>query len=97
MQSIHLVYCSRYGIRQHAVESVVENAHVCIRADVSMSHNRPDIVVHSKEENAITIVEVSVTSLDHLRPRTNVHKHTVGRNQPGRSCYNKKAPASDGG
>ena len=32
-----------------------------------MSHNRPDIVVHDKTRNEMTIVEVGITSLERLQ------------------------------
>ena len=79
VRSIHLRFCNRYGIkrcerlRSHRVESTVENSRVCIRADTpietntAIRANRPDLVVHDKIRNTITIVEVGITSQNNLQ------------------------------
>ena len=38
-----------------------------IRTDLKPRHNRPDIVVHDKLKNEMTIVEVGITSLERLQ------------------------------
>ena len=79
VRSIHLGFCTKYGIkrcrrlRSHRVESTVENSRVCIRTDTpivtstGVRANRPDIVVHDKVRNEITIVEVGITSQNNLQ------------------------------
>ncbi|KAL0265725.1 UNVERIFIED_CONTAM: hypothetical protein PYX00_011440 [Menopon gallinae] len=79
VKSIHLLYCSRFGAVKctrcgaHKVESIVENSRVCIKADMhirtdlKLCHNRPDILVHDKARNEMTIVEVGITSLERLQ------------------------------
>ncbi|XP_029654854.1 uncharacterized protein LOC115228408 [Octopus sinensis] len=78
VRSLHLMLCNKYGIRRsrklrtHKVQSVVENARVCIKVDTSIhtsilvQHNKPDIVVQDKVSGEILIIEVGITCLDRL-------------------------------
>ena len=79
VRSIHLLYSNRFGIKKcagrgaHKVEKVVENSRVCIKSDVhirtdlKLTYDKPDIVVHDKVRNEITIVEVGITSIENLQ------------------------------
>ena len=40
-----------------------------IKTDILIQCDRPDIVVHDKALNEITIVEVGITSQDHLQTK----------------------------
>ncbi|XP_029655289.1 uncharacterized protein LOC115228998 [Octopus sinensis] len=78
VRSLHLMLCNKYGIRRsrklrtHKVQSVVENARVCIKVNTSIhtsilvQHNKPDIVVQDKVSGEIPIIEVGITCLDRL-------------------------------
>ncbi|XP_029654797.1 uncharacterized protein LOC115228332 [Octopus sinensis] len=79
VRCIHLHLCRQYGIRKtkrlktHSVQSVVSNEFVEIRVDTTIStdtavaNNKPDIFVHDKVRNTITLIEVGVTSQNCLK------------------------------
>ncbi|XP_029657237.1 uncharacterized protein LOC115231320 [Octopus sinensis] len=79
VRCIHLHLCRQYGIRKtkrlktHSVQSVVSNEFVEIRVDTTIStdtavaNNKPDIFVHDKVRNTITLIEVGITSQNCLK------------------------------
>ncbi|XP_029657447.1 uncharacterized protein LOC115231605 [Octopus sinensis] len=79
VKCLHLHLCCQYGIRKtkklkiHSVQSVVANEVVEIRldttipTDTAVSNNKPDIFVHDKIKNTITLIEVGITSQNCLK------------------------------
>ncbi|KAL6120655.1 hypothetical protein NUSPORA_02578 [Nucleospora cyclopteri] len=71
--------CLRYGIkssrniRNHSVQEIVCNEDVEIWADnriktnVKIQCNNPDLFIHDKRKNLITLIEVGITSKDNLQ------------------------------
>ena len=78
VRCIHLSLCVKYGLkalprmRSHSVQEVVANDRAEIRVDmrlqtgIRIQANRPDIFVHDKKRNEITLIEVGITSQDRL-------------------------------
>jgi hypothetical protein len=79
LRCIHLQLCLNYGIkkskkiRNHSLQEYVSNDRAEIRVDtriptsIQVKHNKPDIFVLDKIKKEILIVEVGITSFDHLR------------------------------
>ncbi|KAL6122349.1 hypothetical protein NUSPORA_00589 [Nucleospora cyclopteri] len=79
LRCIHLLMCLRYGlksskkIRNHSVQEIVCNEDVEIRVDnriktnVNIQCNKPDLFIHDKRKNLITLIEVGITRQDNLK------------------------------
>ncbi|XP_029654827.1 uncharacterized protein LOC115228368 [Octopus sinensis] len=79
VKCLHFHLCRQYGIRKtkklktYSVQSVVANEVVEIRVDTTIStdtavsNNKPDIFVHDKMRNTITLIEVGITSQNFLK------------------------------
>ncbi|KAL6120431.1 hypothetical protein NUSPORA_02843 [Nucleospora cyclopteri] len=71
--------CLRYGLKSskkicnHSVQEIVCNEDVEIRVDnriktnVKIQCNKPDLFIHDKRKNLITLIEVGITSQDNLQ------------------------------
>ncbi|KAL6120338.1 hypothetical protein NUSPORA_02946, partial [Nucleospora cyclopteri] len=79
LRCIHLLMCLRYGlksskkIRNHSVQEIVCNEDVeiwvdnRIKTNVKIQCNKPDLFIHDKRKNLITLIEVGKTSQDNLQ------------------------------
>ncbi|KAL6120643.1 hypothetical protein NUSPORA_02590 [Nucleospora cyclopteri] len=79
IRCIHLLMCLRYGLKSskkicnHSVQEIVCNEDVEIRVDnriktnVKIHCNKPDLFIHDKRKNLITLIEVGITSQDNLQ------------------------------
>ncbi|KAI5150636.1 hypothetical protein ENBRE01_1614 [Enteropsectra breve] len=79
LRSIHLFISKNYGItsrkklKNYKVESVIENNNVLIKTDLpiftelKIQANKPDILIHDKIRNVITIIEIGVTNKELLK------------------------------
>ncbi|KAF9758284.1 hypothetical protein NGRA_3165 [Nosema granulosis] len=79
LRCIHLQLYLNYGlsrskkIRNHSLQECVSNDRAEIRVDtriptgIQVKYNKPDIFVLDKVKKEILIVEVGITSFDHLR------------------------------
>ena len=78
LKCIHLSLCNKFGLksskklRSHSVQEVIANDNVEIRVDtriktdIKIQHNRPDLFIHDKKRQEITLIEVGITNLDLL-------------------------------
>ena len=59
-------------MRSHSVQEIISNENVEIRVDtrvrtsIKIDANRPDMLVHDKKRQEITLIEVGITSQDRL-------------------------------
>ncbi|XP_029656638.1 uncharacterized protein LOC115230638 [Octopus sinensis] len=96
VKCLHLHLCRQYGIRKtkklktHSVQSVVANEVVEIRVDTTItdtavSNGKPDIFVHDKVRNTITLIEVGITSQNCLKQVEveKFHKYDLLANELG--------------
>ncbi|XP_029654034.1 uncharacterized protein LOC115227295 [Octopus sinensis] len=79
VKCIHLHLCRAYGIKRgrklkaHSVQSIISTHNAEIRVDTSImtetkvQSNKPDIFVHDKTKQEITLIEVGITLQDRLK------------------------------
>ncbi|KAM0677691.1 hypothetical protein BDAP_001591 [Binucleata daphniae] len=78
LRCIHSTLCNKYSIkrskklRTHSVQEIIANENAEIRVDtriktdIKIKNNKPDIFIHDKKKNEITLIEVGITNLDLL-------------------------------
>jgi hypothetical protein len=87
LRCIHLQLCLNFGlkkskkIRNHSLQECISNDQVEIRVDtriqtgIQVKYNKPDIFILDKLNKEVVIVEVGITSFDHLRTVEVEKKH----------------------